>query len=163
MRRFSIFILYSFYILCMSLFLSSAGCAGSLINNYGEIIPDGNITTMFEKYQINPHFNYYISGSDVYPNAILGVDKTYTLESDLWKKVDMTHAKFRELVTSMQDRVRALSIKLTLHGFVMLDDKGKQIGVWYSILSVRTSVKMKDSRTVIIDTPDIDTYLKYEN
>jgi hypothetical protein len=84
------------------------------------------------------------------------------LESDLWKKVDMTPVKFQELVTSMQDRIRTLSIKLSLHGFVILDDKGKQIGVWYSILSVRTSIKMKDSRTVIIDTPDIDTYLKYE-
>ena len=45
----------------------------------------------------------------------------------------------------------------------MLDDKGMKIGIWYSILSVKTWLKMEDERTGIIYTPDIDTYLKYEN
>jgi len=45
----------------------------------------------------------------------------------------------------------------------MVDDKGKKIGIWYSILSVKTWLKMEDERTGIIYTPDIDTYLKYEN
>jgi hypothetical protein len=45
----------------------------------------------------------------------------------------------------------------------MFDDKGKQIGVWYSILEAKTYLKMKDSNTVIIDTPDIDTWLQFED
>ena len=53
----------------------------------------------------------------------------------------------------------------SLHGFVILDDKGKQIGVWYSILKATTksSVRMKDDKTVLIDTPDIDTWLQFED
>jgi len=56
-----------------------------------------------------------------------------------------------------------VNFKGPLHGFAMLDDKGKQIGVWYSILEAKTSLKMKDSNTVIIVTPDIDTWLRFED
>ena len=58
---------------------------------------------------------------------------------------------------------KASSIGQNLHGFTMFDDKGKKIGIWYSILSVQTTLIMKDEHTVIIYTPDIDTYLKYED
>jgi hypothetical protein len=46
-----------------------------------------------------------------------------------------------------------------------LDDKGKQIGVWYSIIkaTANSSVRMKDSKTVLIDTPDINTWLQFED
>jgi hypothetical protein len=45
----------------------------------------------------------------------------------------------------------------------MFDDNGNKIGIWYSILSAKATLQMKDERTVIIYTPDIDTYLKYED
>jgi hypothetical protein len=142
--------------------LSSAGCAGTLFKNYGSIVPDGRVTNAFDKYQINPNYNYYYSGSEVYPSAIIGLDKAYSLDSDLWKKVDMTPAKLRELVTYMKDKATTVNFKGPLHGFAMLDDKGKEIGVWYSILEAKTSLKMKDNQTVIIVTPDIDAWLRFE-
>lgn len=144
------------------IFLSS-GCTGSLFKNYGRITPDGNVKTAFEKYQVNPNYNYYISGSDVYPNAIIGLDKALTLEPDLWKQVELTPKKLRELVQDIQCKVKSLRWNLVLHGFAMFDEKGKQIGVWYSILEAKTFLSMKDDHTVIIITPDIDTYLKYED
>jgi len=143
--------------------LSSAGCAGTLFKSYGSIVPDGRVTDAFDKYQVNLNYNYYYSGSEVYPSAIIGLDKAYALDSDLWKKVDMTPAKLRELVMSMKDKAATVNFKAPIHGFAMLDDKGKQIGVWYSILEAKTSLKMKDSNTVIIDTPDIDTWLQFED
>lgn len=148
-------------VICFLALLPSPGCTGMHVKNYGRIIPDRDATLAFEKYQINPQFNYYISGSDVYPNAFIGLDKAYTLEPDLWKKVEMTPKKFRELVQDMQSK--AMSIGQAQHGFAMFNDKGNKIGIWYSILSVKTTLKMKDERTVIIYTPDIDTYLKYED
>ena len=153
----------TFCIMCVLILLPSVGCTGSLFKNYGRIVPDGAVTNTFEKYQVNPNYNYYISGSEVYPNAIIGLDKAYALEPDLWKKVEMTQKKLRELVQYMHDKVSTITFGLSLHGFAMFDDKGKQIGVWYSILEAKTSLKMKDDRTVIIITPDINTYLKYED
>ena len=153
----------TFYVMCILIVLPSVGYTSSLFKNYGKITPDSNAAKAFETYQINPNYNYYISGSDVYPHAIIGLDKVYKLEPDLWKQVEMTPKKIRELVTDMQDKVRSLSVRLSLHGFAMIDDKGKQVGVWYSILRATTSLKMKDDHTVIIITPDIDTYLRYED
>jgi hypothetical protein len=140
-----------------------SGCAGSLFMNYGKISPDMEVTNAFETSQINTEYDYYISGSDVYPNAIIGLDKAYTLDSDLWKKVEMTPRKLRELVTDMKDKATTVNYGMPLYGFVMLDDKGNQIGVWYSILEAKTFLKMKDNRKVIIYTPDIDTYDKYDH
>jgi hypothetical protein len=125
--------------------------------NYGKITPNMEVTNAFETYQINTEYNYYISGSDIYPNAIIGLDKAYTLESDLWKKVEMTPKRFRELVTDMKDKAGTVHLGMPLYGFVMLDDKGNQIGVWYSILEAKTFLRMKDNRRVIIYTPDINT------
>jgi hypothetical protein len=150
----------AFYIMLVLILLPYAGCTSSFFKNYGTIVPDGVVTNTFEKYQVNPDYNYYISGSEVYPNAIIGLDKAYALEPDLWKPVEMTPRKLRKLVQYMHDKVSAVSLGVALHGFAMFDDKGKQIGVWYSNLKAKTSLKMKDDSTVIIITPDIDTYPK---
>ncbi len=42
----------------------------------------------------------------------------------------------------------------------MSDDKGRPIGVWYSILTARTFLRMQENGTVRIDTPELDTYEK---
>ena len=147
-------------VMCILIIFLSSGCSGSLFKNYGTITPDWNVKNAFEKYQVNPDYNYYISGSDFYPNAIIGLDKAYTLEPDLWKQIEMTPGKLRELVEDMRNKVGYIKWGIVPHGFAMFDDKGKQIGVWYSILEAKTSLKMKDDRTVIIITPKIDTYLK---
>ena len=141
----------------ISLFTLIFGCAGSpLITDYGMIIPDQDVMAAFERYDLNPNYNYYISGSDLYPDALIGLDKNYTLESDLWKKMDFTPQTYRILVMDMQDKARQLN---TLqHGFAILDNKGHPIGVWYSLLSVRTWVKMSGERSVIIVTPELGVY-----
>lgn len=110
--------------------LSFAGCATISFKNYGSIVPDGGVTDAFDKYQVNPSYNYYYSGSEVYPSAVISLDKAYALDSDLWKKVDMTPAKLREIVMNMKNKAATVNFMAPLHGFVMLDDRGKQIGVW---------------------------------
>ena len=150
---------------CIMLMLLSSGCASMPVKNYGSIVADGRVMEAFDKFQVNPNYDYFYSGSEVYPNAVMGLDKTYTLESDLWKKVDMTPAKLQEIVTYMKDKAATVNLQTSLHGFAILDDKGKQIGVWYSIIKATTksSVRMKDNKTVLIDTPDIDTWLQFED
>jgi hypothetical protein len=58
---------------------------------------------------------------------------------------------------------KALSIGQFQHGFAILDDKGRQIGVWYSILRAATTVKMTDDQTVMIYQPPLNTYMRYED
>lgn len=136
------------------------GCAGFL-KGYGAINPDRSVTQAFETFQINPNYNYYYSGSDVYPNALIGLDKKFKIEPDLWKKLEPAPKAFKDLITQMQSK--ALSLGQFQHGFAILDDNGRPIGAWYSILRAATTVKMMDDQTILIYQPPLNTYTKYED
>ena len=141
--------------LCMSIM----ACTGTLFKNYGRIDPGREATGAFESYQVNPEFRYYISGSAGYPNALMGLNRDYRLDPrTLWKEVTMTPEKMKEIVQSMQ--TKAWEYQLLQHGFDMWDDKGRRIGVWYSILTAPTFVRMQEDGTVRIDTPELETYEK---
>ena len=157
MRKLSVFHVLMF----MALAFSCLGCAGLLSGKYGAIVPDGNARTAFESFQLSAGLNYYVSGAEEYPNAMLGLNREYTLDSTLWKRIDPTPARFRDLVLQMQ--TRALQVGHRQYGCAVVDDQGRQIGIWYSILPARTPVVMKEDRHVEIYTPDIDTYIRYEN
>ncbi len=146
-------------IICAALISCAAGNT-IFTNNWGKIVPDNEVTKIFETYQVSADLNYYISGSDVYPNAILGLNKAYILDSTLWKKIELTEAMLQVIVTDM--RARVMNSGHNQFGFVVLDNRGKQIGIWYSILSATAPVHMKDNNRVIIYTPYHDSYEKYE-
>ncbi len=148
--------------LLLLVFLSWAGCAGlsADLKQYGSFEPNREIEWAFETYQVNPNLNYYFSGSDGYPNAIMGLDKQYTLDEPLWKPVAMTPEKLRALVGGMQLKTHELN--LYLRGWSMRDDKGREIGVWYSILFATTTVKVEEGNKVVVSRPDQNTYIKYE-
>jgi hypothetical protein len=155
-RKVVICLTLCFALICMMSGMSYAKSAKS----WGKIIPDNQARNAFETYQISPDMNYYISGSEANPNAILGLNKAYILDSDLWKKVDLTESKLKALVTVMKSR--AMDFGQPQFGFAVLNNKSEQIGVWYSILGATTAVKMKEDNKVMIYTPNQNTYERYE-
>ena len=127
-----------------------SGCAGP---NYGSIDPNTAATKAFEAFQIDPDMNYYYSGPYASPNALIGLKKSYTLNSDLWKTIDPQPKLIKELITGMQNI--AFEHGECQHGFIIRDNKGNTIGVWYSILQARTFIRMRDGNNVEIFTPDL--------
>jgi hypothetical protein len=89
---------FIFYIIFGAVLLLT-GCSTIMFKNWGSIRPDTDMTNNFEKFQINANLNYYISGSNVYPTSILGLNRAYTLDTDLWKKIDTTPELFSQLQT----------------------------------------------------------------
>jgi hypothetical protein len=124
--------------------------------SYGKIRPSREVSAAYESFRVGPNLNYYISGSDTYPNAIIGIDKAWTLESDLWKKKDFISQSMKELVQNMQSKSAGQS--LTLHGFDIFDNRGRKIGDWFSIMGLTTTVEITGERRVVVYTPPIDTY-----
>jgi hypothetical protein len=122
----------------------------------GKIRPSRDVTEAYNSFRVDPNLNYYISGSDIYPNAIIGIDKVWTLESDLWKKKDLISQSMKELVHNM--RTKTAEQSLILHGFDIFDNRGRKIGDWFSIMGVITTVEITGERRVIVYTPPIDTY-----
>jgi len=123
---------------------------------YGKISPSREVTAVYEHFQVDPGQHYYISGADLYPNAIMGIDKSWMLESDLWKKKDLDSQGMKELVQSMQSKSREQN--RMLHGFDISDNRGEKIGEWFSLMGISTTVKIIGERTVVIHTPPIDTW-----
>jgi hypothetical protein len=143
--------------LVLVLALSAAACA-SLFSNYGAINPKNEVTQAFEGYQVNSEFRYYVSGGLLYPNALIGLHRDYRLDPrTLWKEVPgMTTEKMTEIVDNM--KTKASRHTMFQYGFEMSDNKGRPIGVWYSILWARTFLRMNEDGTVRIDTPELDVY-----
>jgi len=141
--------------------LAAAACAGPLFRNYGRILPSKETTAAFESHRVDPELRFYISGSDLYPNALMGLHRDHRLDPEtLWKRVEMTPALMKEIVGFMQ--AKASEYRQFQYGFEISDDKGRPIGVWYSILSARTFIRMQEDGTVRIDTPPLETYEKIE-
>jgi len=134
------------------------GCGAAHFREYGQILPSGDVTAAFARHEFSPDLNYYYSGSDIYPNAILGLKKTLTLEAGLWKSIDPEPEVMKSFISFMQSR--ALVNNDFLHGFVILDPEGRPIGIWYSILVARTAVRVKEDGTVAIPPPPLEIHEK---
>jgi len=128
--------------------------AGSL-KGYGSINPDMNVTRSFEAFQVNPNFSYYILVLTHIPTHWLGSVKSISW-SRIFGKNGNQPKDFKDKIHEMQ--TQALILRQSQHGFAILDDRGRQIGVWYSIPGATTQVKMQDDKTVLIYTPPLDTY-----
>lgn len=156
MRK-SIVTIIGYALLCF-IVLSFAGCvAGDLcFENYGDIKPDSAVTVSFETYQTNTNLNYYMSGTDAAPRGLMGIEKGYTLETELWQRVDDPLHALKELVRGMQSK--AAEYNLTLYGFDIRDNRGNDIGDWYSILDGRMPVKITGEKRVMVYPPPNDIY-----
>ena len=142
--------------LFVALCLSVVACAG-MFANYGRFNPSDEVYQAFVTYQVNKDFRYYISGSDLHPNALMGLSRSYQLDPRaLWREVQMTPEKMKEIVEGMN--AKASMQREYLKGFQLLDNNGRPIGVWYSLMRAQTFVRTQEDGTVRIDTPDLQTW-----
>ena len=109
----------------------------------------GRINDMFESRQVMDEYNYFYSGRDAVPDAILGVNQKYTLRSSLWKPVKLTSGQLGQWIDMMTDH-RGFSIRT--YGAEVLGPDNELIGIWYSPWSW-TTVRLVGDNEVIIHTP----------
>ena len=149
------------FFLLLVLCLGVLSCSGSLFRNYGRILPSEEANRDLEGNVVHPEIRYYISGSDLYPNALMGLHRDYRLDREtLWKEVAMTPGKLREIVGFMKAKAREFD--QFPHGFDLIDTGSKKIGFWYSIFTARTFLRFEEDGTVMILTPELETYEKLE-
>lgn len=135
---------------------SMIGCA-AINAPYGSIVRDESARKGFESFKVDPSMNYYYSGPDAIPNAIIGVKKEYQLDNDLWKPMKPNAELFEDLIQGMQSKAKEYS--MSLYGFVMQDPQGNPLGVWYSVSSVKImTLTMGTGNKVIVYTPELEVY-----
>ena len=116
--------------------------------NYGRLKRDKEVTQIFETYKVLPDHKYYTSGLGNIPYAIIGIHETYTLRKGLWKEVNLTTQLLRSWTYQMD----------TIYGYPpygskILDDNGKQVGIWYSSKQW-TTVIMEEDNGIALFTPE---------
>jgi len=121
----------------------AAGCAGK----NGSIRWDTDAGSSFATARVLPGHRYYTTGSDTEPAAIVALREDRPMRADFWREVAMTP----ETLTKLVDRMRGTRLEYP-YSRAILDDRGAQIGVWYSYLK-SSSVKLLDDGGVVVSPP----------
>jgi hypothetical protein len=105
-------------------------------SDYGVLRTDPEVTKTFKSRNPYPGYNYYFTRNAIHPQAIMGIDKEYTLKSKIWTEVDSSGVSLEQLLE------RVLMSKYTsLYGANLISPDDKKMGVWFSPSSGAT-IKM---------------------
>jgi hypothetical protein len=131
-------------------------CAHSNLQNWGHYAPDTVVTQSYEAAQLNPAYQYFYSGPDTGPTAILGLKKEYKLVTDIWQKIEPNQAALGKILDGM--RTRTFGVGQSLKGYILYDHNNNPIGTWYSIFAASPSIHMLGPNEVEIYSPPSDLY-----
>ena len=116
------------------LFVSRSG------ENSGMLKPSDAVTESFQSYRMVADLDYWFSGPESIPLAIIGVQKRFRFDSAMhWMKVKPGEESLKPLVAGMQSKARQMN--QNLRGFDIVDQRGERIGQWYSALGVQAVIK----------------------
>lgn len=140
--------------ICLAVFgLLLSSCATQ--NPRGTIKISNDVTSIFWNAEVNPDYNYFYHGVYVSPDTIMGIDKTYTVQSKFWTAIDLDKEELQKLVTAMNrepvDHSFASSFMGRFQGAYVLDPDGKTIGMWYSKKDLGTFEFLPDN--IVIPYP----------
>jgi hypothetical protein len=125
-----------------------AGCSGK--HNRGRLIYNNTVKEAFETYKVLPGYNYYLTGPENYPKAVIGIRKEYRLESKFWKPVELTPERLKRWLEwrgSLQE-----SYNRSYYGLDILTPDGRQAGIWYTMSVTKNygRVEMIDEKTIVV-------------
>jgi len=116
------------WILMIGLF---AGCASKqeARGNFGILQLSTEVSQIFENYQVFPNYKYYFTGSETKPLAIMGINRNYTLVTQIWKETaDLNSEQLKRWV----DQMLEFRPPVRTYGAHILGADGEQVGIWYS-------------------------------
>jgi hypothetical protein len=127
-------------------------CAGCATAPAGRLESNPEVTRAFQNNEIMPNHQYYISGFQTLPYAIIAVDENYQLRPSRWTPIDMNPEVLNVLIYRM-DQVYSLNPR----GAWILDSEGNRLGAWFSSQYQTTIRRQKDDQITILapDPPDL--------
>ena len=122
------------------------GCAQ---NNHGRFKMDEQVSQAFINGSVQPDLNYYYSGRETMPYAIIGVDSRYSVPSKYWIQFDPEPDKLKKMSGNVYGQ-----LNFTVSGAHMISPDGQVIGVWYSAIR---------NRSVSVDPVDRSVQVLFRN
>jgi hypothetical protein len=123
------------------------GCA----ENYGRLQRSEEVDELFKGYQVLPDHNYYYVGPEGRPDAIMGIQYEYTLETTQWTQFKASDDILKKWVDTI-NFYHNTGVQYYPYGFFILDPAGSRLGIWYSIWDW-TTVMMKDDKRIQVFPP----------
>ena len=115
------------------------------MNQYGRFALDPQVGKAFQTGLIQPELQYYYSGRDTMPYAIIGIDRGYRVPSRYWVPFDPQPEQLKKMSGNVYRGLRD-----NPYGAIILDPAGSVIGVWYANLYSRSVKVDPQKRTVQI-------------
>jgi hypothetical protein len=112
---------------------------------YGSLRPSLGTTNAYLSFQVNPGMKYY-------PNAIIGIERGWTLESDLWKPLEMDSKILKGLIFNM--KAVGLGSGVIPYGYEIFDDREGKIGDWFSLPGQNVTVWLRGENRFELSTPE---------
>lgn len=120
--------------------------------NYGMLNPSAEVAAAFESQRPAPDLDYWFSGPESHPVALIGVEKRFRFDSaEHWMRVKPGEESLKPLIAGMQSK--AMQRNLNLRGFEMVDQRGERIGEWYSVAGIQAVIKRTGIDSVEIFPP----------
>ncbi len=141
------FLIYSLILATMAVIF--AGCSAPIA---GRLQNSPQVTEVFKGSRILPDHQYYISGFQRVPYAIIAVDNIYQLRDGHWEPIDLDSTALSQLIYRMEQ-----VYSLNPRGAWILDQAGNRLGVWYSSQYQTLVKREKDNRIVVVspEPPDL--------
>ena len=130
----------------------AAGLLTFCAESFGRLDRNDSVYTQFQDGLPVAGYNYFYSGPEGRPSAILGLNSHFRLQDPLWTSVKATHGNLGQLVQEMNDNPVPRDIRHQPFGYDIRDAKGNSIGVWYSYYDW-TTVQMKGNGVVDVYPP----------
>ena len=122
-----------------------AGCGSA---TFGRLQNSPEVTEAFRKSQILSNHQYYISGFQRVPYAIIAIDPNFQLRSGRWRPIDMDSSTLNQIVYHMEH-----VYSLTPRGAWIVDHEGNRLGVWYSS-QYQTKVTRENNNRIVVVSPE---------
>jgi hypothetical protein len=123
--------------------------------NYGMLKPSDAATGHFQSGQPLPELDYWFSGPESHPRALIGVERRLRFDSAKhWMKVDAGEGSLKRLADGMTSK--ALQFNRNLRGFEMVDHRGERVGEWYSEVGIQAVIKRTGIDSVEIYPPSLE-------
>lgn len=113
--------------------------------DYGRINPSRRAWAIFEQGEVLTGYQYFITGPEGRPDAVVAVAPGYTLKSRIWTPVSPGHQQlllWADLLGRNPER------QPYLRGGILEDFKGNAVGYWYSSLP-RSTVKVRKNQVEV--------------
>lgn len=118
-----------------------AACA----SHYGKLQYNKDVALAFENFERLGGYEYYYSGRQNKPSAIIGIDRSYEFSSPFWTLIDPDD--FQTMVGRLSPPEYGF-----LNGAFMLTPDGQKAGVWYSWVTI-ASFRFEGNR-IIVNSPE---------